>query len=329
MPLNITIIGLDAIGAALGLALGTLDQEALPSGRPVITGWDADRRTVKEAVTRLIIDRQASDLAEAVREANLVVVSVPPGELAETFRTLGPLLKHGTIVTDVGSSKTEALQLARTLLPTTVDYISGHPLVSPAASGLDGARHELFKGAIYCLLPADNTHPNAVGTLADLVMAIGAKPYYIDPVEHDAYVAGVSQLPLLAATALMETLSRSGGWREMRPIAGVPLRTATTLVTADPAASAASAASNREAVERWLNELIRTLVELRDTLDQPEQLAAILSHARTAHEQWLEAAPNMRPGESDFFNRPEELERTHTLSSLFFGQRRKKPDKGR
>jgi prephenate dehydrogenase len=327
MPLNITIIGLDAVGASLGLALGTIEPTALSSGRPTITGWDDDRRTLRDARGRLAIDREARDLVDAVREADLVFVSTPTDKLGATFDAIAPHVKHGAIVSDVSSAKALALQEAQLRLPTTVSFISGHPLVSPTGSDLRAASLDLFKNTIYCLLPGAHTHASAIDVLDELVTVIGAKPYYIDATEHDAYIAAVSQLPLLVSAALMETISRSGGWREMQPIAGAPLRTATQLVNADPAASSVSSQSNQVAVERWINELIRTLVELRDNLDNREQLEAFFDHAREAHEQWLDAQPNMRPGENDFYQEPEDVRRG--IGAMLFGQRKRNHDKKR
>lgn len=329
MPLNITIIGLDAIGASLGLALGTLEPTALRSGRPVISGWDDDRRTVRDARGRLAIDREARDVAEAVREADVIFVSQPGSKLGATFEAIAPHVKHGAIVSDVSSAKLQALHEAQQHLPTTVAFISGHPLVNPAGSGLNHASLDLFKQTIYCLLPGVNAPAAAIDLLDELVGAIGAKPYYIDPAEHDAYVAGVAQLPLVVSAALIETLNRSGGWREMQPIAGVPLRTATQLASADPAVSAADVQSNQAAIERWLNELIRTLVELRDNLNNAEQLETFFSQAQTAHESWLEAQPNMRPGERDFYQDPSDNDVRRGIGAMLFGQRKRNPDKKR
>lgn len=327
MPLNITIIGLDAVGASLGLALGTLEQTALRTGRPKITGWDEDRRTVRDARGRLVIDREASDIADAVREADVVLISVPGTRLGATFSAIAPHVKHGAVISDVTSTKAQALQQAQALLPTTAAFISGHPLVSPGGSTLRDASIDLFKNTIYCLLPGAYAQPGAIDLMDELVNAIGAKPYYIDAAEHDAYIAGVSQLPLLVSAALMETISRSGGWREMQPIAGKPLHSMTQLAAADPVLSSASCQGSPVAIERWINDLIRTLVELRDNLDNPEQLEAFFSRAQAAHEQWLDAQPNMRPGENDFYQEPEDIRRG--LGAMLFGQRKRTPPKKR
>ncbi len=61
MPLKITILGLGAVGASLGLALGTLDPKELSTGRPAITGWDANKRAMCDARGRLAIDNAEAD----------------------------------------------------------------------------------------------------------------------------------------------------------------------------------------------------------------------------------------------------------------------------
>ncbi|HEY0603695.1 MAG TPA: prephenate dehydrogenase [Herpetosiphonaceae bacterium] len=321
MPLNISIIGLDLLGSSLGLALGTLDQQVLPTGRPVITGWDKDRRTLQDARGRLMIDREARDLADAVREADVIFVSVPPTELAETFSAIAPHVKHGTVVSDVSSTKTQVLQLAAERLPRTVDFIGGHPLLSYTGKRPSKPSIDLFKGAIYCLVSSVHAQPNAINTMDLLVTAIGAKPYYIDAVEHDAYIGGVDHLPQLLSIALMEAVSRSSGWREMQAIGSTSFGAMVDLAGSDPEQSRAIAQSNSEAIERWLNDLIRVLVEIRDNLSHPEQLEAIFNHARDAHAQWATAQPNMRPGESDFYGQDDAVV-DRSLGSMLFGRRK-------
>ncbi len=325
--MNISIIGLDMIGGALGLALGTLDDTALASGRPTITGWDRNSRAVRDARDRLQIDRAARDVAEAVHDADVVFVTGTPDEVGAVFRDIAPELSHGTIVSDVSSVKGQTLALAQSSLPTTIDFIGGHPLVHRSGN-LRDASIDFFRGAIYCLTPSPTARPTAIDTLAALVEAIGAKPYYIDAAEHDAYIANTQHLPLVLSAALMESVTRSGGWREMQALAGEPFRLATQLTTLDPAASSAVCANNSAALGGRIDELIQLLIELRDNLHNREQLEAIFVQARDAHQQWQAAQPNMRPGEAAFYGDTEDPTVNRGLGALFFGQR-KRPNQGK
>lgn len=325
--MNVTILGLDVVGGSLGLALGTLDDTALMSGRPTIIGWDRNSRAVRDARDRLQIDRPARDMAEAVGDADVVFVTGTPDEVGAVLNDIAPHLKHGTIVSDVSTVKEPILALAQRTLPTTVEFIGGHPVVSRNGS-LRDASIDFFKGAIYCLTPSPTARPAAIDTLAALVEAIGAKPYYIDAAEHDAYIANTQHLPLILSYALMESVTRSGGWREMQALAAEPLRLATQLSATEPAVSSAECATNSAALAGRIDELIQVLVELRNNLGNREQLEARFAHARDAHTQWQSTQPNMRPGEKAFFGEVEEPAVNRGIGALFFGQR-KRPNQGK
>jgi prephenate dehydrogenase len=325
MALNITIVGLDTLGRSLGLALGTLEPEKLPEGRPVITGWDQDKRTLNDARGNLMIDRAASDIADAVRDADVVFVSTPLSELEASLTAIASHLKHSAVVSDLLSAKSEAVTIAQRTLPTTVDFIGGHPILAQAGRTQTEPSIDLFRDAMYCLVTTPQTRSTAINLMEALVTAMGAKPYYIDAHEHDIYIAGVEHLPVLVSVALMEALSRSGGWREMQPITGGAFRSATALSGRTPAQSRDMCLANQAALHRWLNDMIRVLVDMRDNLHNGEQLEALFHHAQQAHTQWLAARPNLRPGEDDLDipNEPSSL----GLRALLFGRRGSRDDK--
>lgn len=321
MPLQITIVGLDMLGGSLGLALGTLSEDALTSGRPVITGWDANSRSVRDARDRLMIDHPAASLEEAVRGADVVFLNGTPDEISRLLAEIAPQLKANAIVTDIASTKAAVLAAAQSALPTTAHFVGGNPIVAHAGS-LRDARADLFRGVIYCLVASPAARPEALDAVAALVEAIGAKPYYIDAAEHDGYVAAVQHLPVVLATALMESVSRSSSWRELQPIAGEPFRGATDASAADAATSSALVQSNSGAIAARIDDVIAILSEIRDNLHNREQLEAIFGHARAAHEQWQSAQPNMRPGENAFLGGTEPIP-TRGLGSFLFGQRKR------
>ena len=326
MPLQITILGLGALGASLGLALGTLDPNALDVGRPVITGWDADKRAMSDARGRLAADHIQADLATAVRNADIVFVTVPYNAVRELLATIAPVLKSGAIVTDTAAAKAQVLAWAAELLPTTVEFVGGHPLAGIGGSSRDATRDAL-RGSIYCLVPLPRTRRTALDGIETLVTAIGAKPYYIDAVEHDAYVAAAGQLPLAVSVALMATVSQSGGWRELQPIAGEAMVQMTALASNDPEAGAEALLSNASALAGWLDRMSDTLDEMRARLADPVAMAALFEQTHAAREDWLRSEPNLRPGEDAFYGNTQDAERM-SIGGLFFG-RRPSRDRGR
>lgn len=302
--IRITIIGMGLIGTSLGMALRSADESDAPLGKITVTGYDASPQHTSAARGRLAIDREARNLGEALRDANLVVVAVPVQAVREVFRAIAPLLGPGTVVTDTASTKAEVTAWARELLPGTTDFVGGHPMAGRERSGPSAAETTLFKEAVYCLTAAPTVRPQAIELVEAMVKQAGAKVYFIDPVEHDAYVAGVSHLPFLLSAALVEALSQSPAWKEMMPLAATGFRDMTRLAAGDTVMHRDIAMTNREALTRWLETMAGVLLDVRGQLERGsgDDVLAMFERARATREEWMRSKPNMRPGEDEYAN---------------------------
>lgn len=316
--MQVTIIGMGLIGTSLGLALRLPDERDAPLGKTVVVGYDRSSRASADARGRLAIDRPAATLADAVAGAQVVVLAVPVQAMRPLFNELALLLQPGTLVTDVASTKAEVMAWAAELLPRTVEFIGGHPMAGREQSGPQAADPKLFADAIYCLTTTPRTSPEAMETAEALVRQVGAKPYHIDPDEHDAYVAGVSHLPFVLSAALVEATSRSPAWKEMLALAASGFRDISRLASGDVEMHRDICMTNRASVTRWIDETTRVLQELRDALEagDAQQVQGLFERARAAREQWLDSRPNMRPGEDSFENMGGQVERPSLFGRL-------------
>jgi prephenate dehydrogenase len=313
--IRISIIGLGLIGTSLGMALRSADVKESPLGQIEVVGYDRDPRAVKEARGRLAIDKEAHSLAEAVRDAQVVVVATPVQAVREVLGQLGPLLPAGAVVTDVASTKAQVSAWAAELLPAAISYVGGHPMAGKEQAGAAAADPELFKEAIYCLTVSPSTRHDAIDVVEGLVRTIGAKPYYIDPEEHDAYVAGISHLPFMLSVGLVEITGRSPAWKEMAPLAASGFRDVSRLASGDPEMHRDISLTNPAGLSRWINEMVDFLLSVRDKIESgdAEAIEALLRGAKQQRDAWLESRPNLRPGE-DAFARPVEVERPNLLT---------------
>jgi prephenate dehydrogenase len=304
LMIRIAIVGMGLIGTSVGMALRTANERDSPLGKITVVGFDPDRRRTSEARGRLAIDQEATSLAEAVRDANLILVAAPVQAIQEIFRSLATLASPGAVITDVASTKSAVMEWARELLPTTVNFVGGHPMAGREQSGPAAADPNLFQKAVYCLCPATSANEQAIALVEALVQQVGAKVYYVDPIEHDAYVAAVSHLPFLLSAGLIEVTSHSPGWREMSPLAATGFRDISRLASGDPAMHRDICITNAPALMRWIDDTMAYLLDVREWLEQGREaeLLAMFQHARDVREQWLESKPHMRPGESDFEN---------------------------
>ena len=174
-------------------------------------------------------------------------------------------------------------------------------------TGATAAQHDLFVDAIYCLTPSVRASQEAIDAVTAIVTTVGAKPYFIDPLEHDAYVGGVSHLPFILSLALVEATTRSSSWREMMPLAASGYRDISRLASGDVTMHRDICLTNADSLTRWINEAVTVLLELRDQIGAADAKAiqAALSHAKQERDAWVASRPNQRPGEGEFVGEQE------------------------
>lgn len=315
---QITIIGMGLIGTSLGMALRSADEKTAPLGSVKVIGFDQDKKALSDARGRLAIDVIANSLSDAVRGSQIVVIATPVGAIEGVMTQLGALLSENVVVTDVASTKANVVKLAEQYLPAGVDFVGGHPMAGKEQSGAMAAEPDLFKNAIYCLTPGKRARQHSIDIIEGLVNQVGAKPYYIEPAEHDAYVAGISHLPFLMSIALGEVTTRSPAWREMGPLASSGYRDTSRLASGNPVMHRDIALANRDAIVRWINDVARQLLEFRDQIQDGdgEKLLATFSRVKEQRDKWLDARPNLRPGELDFQGPQHEIERPNLFGRI-------------
>ncbi len=200
---RVAVVGLGLMGGSLAAALRAHD-----ACREVI-GVARRQSSLAMATTLRMIHRGTTDLREGVAEADLVVLCTPVGDILAKIAEIGPWLKPGCVLLDVGSTKA-AICRAMQDLPEGVQPIGGHPMCGKESSGLSMAEPSLYLDKVFVLAPLERTSPEAVALAEALVHAIGARPYFLAPERHDRIVAAISHLPYLLAVTLVLAAERLG-----------------------------------------------------------------------------------------------------------------------
>ena len=226
---RVTIIGLGLIGGSIGLALRS-STKAIQ-----VIGHDIEPGIGKLARKNGAVEKSTIHLLAACENADLVIIATPITAIRETLELIGPHLKQGCVVTDTATLKEPVLAWAAETLPTGISFVGGDPLIHSNANigdlttlhGIESAHVDLLQGALYALCPSPDTSPRAVKRVTDLTNLLGARPFYVDAVEHDGMRAAVEGLPALTSLALMQQASGSPGWKETRKLADHVFGTAT------------------------------------------------------------------------------------------------------
>ena len=298
---RVAIIGLGLIGGSIGLGLRKWSAEQTKGSDQAleVIGFDLDLDQQNYAKKISAVDKVEWELGKAVRDADIVVIAAPVLAIKETFENIAPILKSGTIVTDVGSTKSQVLEWANEILPRTVHFVGGHPMAGNALS-IEGAEADLFKGATWCVAPSVHASDEAIRNVLGMISALGAESYFVDPVEHDAYVAGVSHLPFVMAATLMNSLSSDSSWRDMKTLTAGGFRDMTRLASGSSAMHRDIIMTNRQSILRWVDAVQTDLSSLREliastTEDADEKITAFFEKARDARAEW--ATQTTREGE--------------------------------
>jgi prephenate dehydrogenase len=288
---RITIIGTGCIGTSIGLAL----RQSKDAGHLEIVGHDREHAHARKGQKMGAFDRAILNLDLALDKARLVIICVPLADLREVLGDVGRLLDSGagSVITAATPLAVPVSSWADELLPTGNYFVPGDPFLAPNIGGWEplygpeNAQAGLFQDAVYAIAPQGPEHPGAIHTVSNLVRVLGASPYLMDPVEHDAVSVLTRAVPDLVATALFSSVAEAPGWDEVRRAAGRSFATATTAASGHIASRRMLVQLGRDTLLRGIDGVLNRLTKLQAYLthgdmDAFEKVLAGVSQARDA-----------------------------------------------
>ena len=279
----VAIIGLGLIGGSIGLAL----RQGKKPGWEIV-GYSRRQETVTKASSSGVIERGVTNLKDAVKQAELVIIATPVLTVKEIFSEIAPHLPSGCMVTDTASTKVQVMKWAEEILPPTADFIGGHPMAGKETYGIQAAEAELFRGCTYCLTSSKKASPKSIDTVTGMVKKLGAIPFFIDAQEHDNLVAGISHLPMLLSAALVSLTTKNPSWSKMSKLAASGYHDLSRLASGNPEVSAHICFSNQGAIVNWIDKFSQELERYRQLVAEGDKrLEQAFTEASKARQEWL------------------------------------------
>ena len=257
---TIAVVGLGLIGGSLALALR---RNNLVGN---IVGYDVNPDVTRRAWERGAITYTCATVEEAVEQAQMVVLATPIHTIPDLLKRIAPSLHAAALVTDTASTKSQVLNWASTMLPAGVTFVGGHPMAGRERSGIEAAEAGLFEGRVYCLTPTAQAPAEAIARLSEVITHLGAQPLILDAERHDRLVAGVSHLPFVLSSVLVQALSQEQDWPEMARLAAGGFRDISRLAAGDPAMYRDICLTNKEAILGQLDALMAQLTNMRSLI---------------------------------------------------------------
>ncbi|WP_421856662.1 prephenate/arogenate dehydrogenase family protein [Oricola sp.] len=284
---RVALVGIGLIGSSLAHAVrrGNL------AGEIVISTRSAE--TLARAEELGLGDRYAADATEAVKDADLVILSVPVGACGAVAKQIGPHLRDGAILTDAGSTKGSVMRDMAPHVPPHVHFVPGHPIAGTEQSGPDAGFASLFEGRWAILTPPPGTDPAAVEKLSRFWKACGSKVETMDADHHDRVLAIVSHLPHIIAYNIvgtaddLESVSKS----EVIKYSASGFRDFTRLAASDPTMWRDVCLANREAILEMLGRFTEDLAALQKAIrwSDGDALFDLFTHTRSVRRSIIEA----------------------------------------
>jgi prephenate dehydrogenase len=247
---RLAVVGTGLMGTSIALAAGRAGTRC--------RGFDTDRAVLESAAGRGAVE-PASSLAEAVADAQLVVVAVPVGAAPAVVQQVLDAAGPEAVVTDVASTKRSLASISEPR------FVPGHPVAGGASGGPGRAAADLFDAATWFLTPTAASSAESVELVERFVASLGARAVRTDAAAHDELLALTSHLPHALANLLMLRVAEAAE-RDDAPLAfaGVSLREMTRLAGANPTVWSDIFLGNAD-------EIANALAGLRDSLDELER----------------------------------------------------------
>jgi len=288
---RIALIGIGLIGSSIAR-----DVKKLGLAKDVVISTRS-LDTLKRAEELELGTAYVASAAEAVKDADLVIVSVPVGASEAVAQQIAPNLKPGAIVTDVGSTKASVIAQMAPHMPEGVHFIPGHPLAGTEKSGPDAGFSGLFKGRWCIFTPLEGTDAQALGHLRGFWEALGSMCDEMDPQHHDKVLAIVSHLPHIIAYNIvgtaddLETVTES----EVIKYSASGFRDFTRLAASDPTMWRDVCLHNKDAILEMLARFSEDLAYLQRAIrwGEGDKLFELFSRTRTIRRSIVQAGQDV------------------------------------
>ncbi len=259
MDKKIGIVGLGLIGASIALSLRGKVGEIL--------AVDRDEEVLSIAMDRKIIDKGSTNPEEILRDADVVVFALYPGDIINYIFDNKSIWHKGQILMDVAGLKGELVSRIQAEL-SDVEFVGTHPMAGREISGIRGAREELFLGSNFIITPTNRNTEQGLDIVRELANLLGVKNIFeMTPKEHDALVAYTSHMPHLLALALVGAYSEGS-----EKIVGRSFLDATRVANINEKLWSELFLMNKEPLVAEIDKLIGELTLFKEKLDNNDKI---------------------------------------------------------
>ena len=273
---TLTIVGVGLLGGSIARAAKQRGQVQ----RVIGVGRSAAR--LDQARQTGLIDDIQTDLLQAAAQSDLMIFATPVNLIVPGVREAATACRPGTLITDVGSTKSHLCRELATGLPKGLTFVGSHPLAGSHLQGWEHAHADLFEGRVCVVTPIESSSRDTVARLTAFWHAIGMSVLEMSPEAHDSALAQSSHVPHVVASALAQTLAD-----ENRLLAATGFADTTRIAAGDPQVWVPILMDNRDAVLARLDEFSAQVAAFREALARgdADELRRLWERGKAIREQ--------------------------------------------
>lgn len=252
-------IGLGLIGGSLARSI----RRAYPDY--TLYAYSPCPDEVRQSLEEGVVNRSLGKNDPAFSDCDLIFLCAPVKANISYLPFLKKTMKPSCILSDVGSVKKIMVEAAH---KEGLDccFIGGHPMAGSEKIGYSNSRDYILENAYYILTPSEENRPEDIALLKEMVTAIHAIPLVLTPDTHDYVVAGVSHLPHIIASSLVNVVKRLDADNQgeyMKQVAAGGFRDITRIASSSPEMWENICLTNRDDILKVLDNYISYLQDTR------------------------------------------------------------------
>ena len=279
---KITIIGVGLIGGSLALALKERNLAK------AVFGYGRDQTRLEEAQKSNVIDAFSTNIKEAIDEANIVVIATPVGTFKDILDQIEPLISSNVIITDVGSTKSDIVNIVNDVLRDKSSYfIPAHPIAGKERSGFEVSDSKLYDGKKVIITPQEANSPESIDVIDQMWKNVGADVDFMSAESHDNLLGMTSHLPHMLAFSLVNYLVDQNPNASI--YAGGGFKDFSRIASGDAIMWRDICLQNKNQIMNHLKGYQSTLDDLLEAIndEDSEKLGQLFTTAKKTRDSWL------------------------------------------
>jgi len=284
---KILIFGIGLIGGSIALKIKQkkLFDHIIGVGRSGGT-------SLTSYVSTGMLDVATDKASEEIASTDLIIIATPVAQTKKILADIYPFLNEKSVITDVGSTKSDVMAAAKECLKEKYQqFIGSHPIAGSEKHGASAANFQLFENKDIIITPHDNSLKSTIDYLRKFWVSLGGRVSNMTPEIHDEIFSTVSHIPHLLAFGLVNLINNKSNKDQLLKFAASGFRDFSRIAASSPEVWRDISLANKKAI---LNDLklyqdeISSIIKLIEE-ENTNELDQYLIKASTTRSEWIES----------------------------------------